>query len=242
MISDPPPAADTRPVLRVEGLEKTFAVHVQGTEIHALRGLAFAVDPGSITALVGPSGAGKSSVLKCIYRTYLPSAGRILLRTAEGEIDLAAADELDVERIRAREMGFVTQFLRCLPRKSAVDVVAAPLLRQHVAPGEARDRACDLLDHLALPRNLWHLPPATFSGGEQQRVNIARGFAHDYAALLLDEPTASLDPANRAVVLDLIREAKGRGAAILGIFHDAQVRAAVCEREVDVGAFAQDAA
>lgn len=134
-------------------------------------------------------------------------------------------------------LGHVSQFLRVVPRVPTLEVVAEPLLRLGVAPDAARVRAAELLARLNIPERLWTLSPTTFSGGEQQRVNIARGFAHDYPALLLDEPTASLDAQNREVVLRLIDEAKARGAAILGIFHDEGARDRVCDRLVDVAGF-----
>ncbi|MGR3582095.1 MAG: ATP-binding cassette domain-containing protein, partial [Sagittula sp.] len=133
--------------------------------------------------------------------------------------------------------GYVSQFLRVVPRVPTLDVVAEPLRAVGVDETAARARAAELLARLNIPETLWPLSPTTFSGGEQQRVNIARGFAHAYPALLLDEPTASLDAVNRAVVLELIEAAKARGAAIVGIFHDEAARARVCDREIDVARF-----
>ena len=103
-------------------------------------------------------------------------------------------------RVRRDTIGYVSQFLRTVPRVSALDVVAEPLVARGVDRDAARDRARELLARLNLPERLWALPPATFSGGEQQRVNIARGFITDHPILLLDEPTASLDANNREVV------------------------------------------
>jgi alpha-D-ribose 1-methylphosphonate 5-triphosphate synthase subunit PhnL len=155
-----------------------------------------------------------------------------------GGVDVARASPREILRLRRETLGWVSQFLRVIPRVPTLDVVAEPLLNLGVPEEEARGRAAALLGRLNLPRALWGLSPTTFSGGEQQRVNIARGFVHPFPALLLDEPTASLDPVNRRVVLDLVREAKARGAAILGIFHDAEARREVCDREVDVSGFA----
>ena len=171
-----------------------------------------------------------------IYGNYKPHGGAVLVRHDGREVDLVAADPRTIFDVRRRTMGYVSQFLRCVPRVPAVDVVAEPLRALGRDLDASRERARELLARLNIPESHWSLPPATFSGGEQQRVNIARGFAHDYPLLLLDEPTASLDAENRAVVVAMIHEAKARGAALLGIFHDADVREAVADRQVDVGA------
>jgi alpha-D-ribose 1-methylphosphonate 5-triphosphate synthase subunit PhnL len=185
-------------------------------------------------ALTGASGAGKSTLMRMIYGNYRANAGRIMV----GAVDVAQAAPREIIALRREVLGYVSQFLRVVPRVPTLEVVAEPLLVLGVARAEALDRAEALLERLNIPERLWSLSPTTFSGGEQQRVNIARGFAHDYPALLLDEPTASLDAENREAVMCLIEEAKARGAAILGIFHDEGARARVCEREVDVSGFA----
>jgi len=227
------------PMIEVRGLAKSFTLHNQGgAVIEVMRGAELAVRPGECVALVGASGAGKSTLMRMIWGNYLAAAGEIRV----GDTDVARAAPRDILALRRETLGYVSQFLRVVPRVPTLDVVAEPLLALGVEDGAARDRAADLLARLNLPERLWALSPTTFSGGEQQRVNIARGFAREYPALLLDEPTASLDAANRAVVLDLIEEAKARGAAILGIFHDADARAQVCDREIDVTAFAPRAA
>jgi alpha-D-ribose 1-methylphosphonate 5-triphosphate synthase subunit PhnL len=217
--------------LRVEGLEKGFALHLQGgVSFPVLRGEALEVRAGECVALAGRSGAGKSTLMRCLYGNYGSDAGRILLLHEGGMLDLAAADARTVREVRRVTLGYVSQFLRVIPRVPALEVVAEPLLARGVSPGEARRRAATLLSRLNLPERLHRLPPATFSGGEQQRVNLARGFAPGYPVLLLDEPTASLDPANREVVAALIAEAKLSGAAIVGIFHDADMRDRVADR------------
>lgn len=218
----------------VENLSKTFTLQCQdGAVIPVLQNAAFRVARGECLGLVGASGAGKSTVMRLLYGNYLAGGGRILI----GDTDIVSAPPHEILALRRRVLGHVSQFLRVVPRVSTLDVVAEPLRATGSPPGEARDRAAALLTRLRIPQKLWPLSPTTFSGGEQQRVNIARGFAFGYPALLLDEPTASLDPANRETVIALIEEAKARGAAIVGIFHDAQARARVCDREVDVGAF-----
>ena len=184
-------------------------------------------------ALTGSSGAGKSTLMRMIYGNYRANAGSILV----GETDVARAQPREIIQLRRHTLGYVSQFLRVVPRVPTRDVVAEPLLILGTPREAALARAEALLERLNIPERLWSLSPTTFSGGEQQRVNIARGFAHDFPALLLDEPTASLDATNREVVLTLIEEAKARGAAIIGIFHDEAARARVCDREVDVTAF-----
>jgi alpha-D-ribose 1-methylphosphonate 5-triphosphate synthase subunit PhnL len=207
-------------ILTIENYAKHFHLHERNKLIPSASHVNLSVYPGRLTALVGPTGAGKSSVLKGVYRTYLPSAGRILFRTKEGSIvDLARADEHRVLELRKQEIGFVTQFLHCLPRKSAIDVVAEPLFARGVDSAEARARAEKLLQQLAVPDHLWNVPPATFSGGEKQRVNLARGLIAQPRLLLLDEPTASLDPATTERVVAHIGSLKDTGIAMLAIFH-----------------------
>lgn len=225
------------PVIEVENLCKTFLLHLRGgARIPVLKDVGFAVEPGECLVLRGASGVGKSTLLRLVYANYKAESGRILIRHDGARVDLAAAPARVVLDVRRRTLGHVSQFLRVLPRVPALDVVAEPLRALGTPAEAARAEAGSLLARLNIPQALWQLPPATFSGGEQQRVNIARGFAHDYPILLLDEPTASLDAENRAVVVAMIREAKARGAALLGIFHDADVREAVADRRVDVGA------
>ncbi|WP_425069069.1 phosphonate C-P lyase system protein PhnL [Reyranella sp.] len=225
----------SQPALRVSGLGKTFTVHAQGgLTLPVLRGVSLAVSPGECLALVGPSGAGKSTLLRSLYGNYRADAGSIRVRQGDEWTELVGAEPRTVLDVRHRTMGFVSQFLRVIPRVSAVDVVAEPLRRRGTDPREARQRAEFLLAMLGIPARLWALPPATFSGGEQQRVNIARSLIVDYPILLLDEPTASLDAANRDGVVELICQRRNAGAAIVGIFHDADVRDAVATRVHEV--------
>jgi len=224
-------------MLTVQGLDKRFVLHLQGgTEIDVFKGAGFHVDAGECVVLAGPSGSGKSTLLRLVYGNYKPHGGAVLVRHDGREVDLVHADPRTIFDVRRTTMGYVSQFLRCVPRVPAVDVVAEPLRALGRDLETSRARARELLARLNIPESHMQLPPATFSGGEQQRVNIARGFAHDYPILLLDEPTASLDAENRAVVVAMIQEAKARGAALLGIFHDADVRDAVADRRVDVEA------
>ncbi len=221
-------------MIQVENLRKSFTLYNQGgVEIPVLAEAGMKVEPGECVALTGASGAGKSTLMRILYGNYRASGGRILV----GGVDLAQAAPQEIIRLRRETLGFVSQFLRVVPRVPAVEVVAEPLLLRGVEEDIARARAEALLERLRIPVALWSLSPTTFSGGEQQRVNIARGFVADYPALLLDEPTASLDPVNRETVLQMIEEAKARGAAIVGIFHDADARGRVADREVDVSRF-----
>lgn len=205
-------------------------MHLQGgARMPVLAAVELEVRPGECVALAGVSGAGKSTLLRCLYGNYGASGGRILLRHADDTVDLATADARLVRAIRRRTLGYVSQFLRVVPRVSTLDIVAEPLASRGIAIDAAREQAAALLLRLNIPRRLHGIPPATFSGGEQQRVNLARGFIGGHPILLLDEPTASLDPANRDVVIGMIADAKARGIAIVGIFHDVEVRDSVAD-------------
>ena len=230
------------PILRVENLSKTFTLHGAGRILPSVSNATFAVQTARLTALVGPSGAGKSTVLKCIHRTYLATSGRILLRTEHGEVDLVSADERTVIALRKRELSFVTQFLHALPRQPTLDVVARPLVAQGVDRDTARARAAERLAQFNLPERLWDLPPATFSGGEKQRVNLARGLVTRPSLLLLDEPTASLDPASAALVVEAIRAIKREDIAVLAVFHDPELVRALADDVVSLSAPADPAA
>lgn len=226
-------------MIRIADLSKSFTLHNQGSAvIPVMAGAEMSVAPGECVGLIGASGAGKSTLMRMVWGNYLAASGSILV----GDLDVASAEPRQIIRLRRETLGYVSQFLRVVPRVPTLDVVAEPLLNLGVPGDQARDRAASLLSRLNIPQRLWPLSPTTFSGGEQQRVNIARGFAHAYPALLLDEPTASLDAVNREVVLTLIEEAKARGAAILGIFPDEAARDRVCDRVVDVRAFTPRAA
>lgn len=225
-------------LLRAENISKHFTLHEQGgVRIPVLEGLNFSLEAGECVAIVGASGAGKSTFLRMLYANYQCPAGRIVIRHDEDEIDIAHAHPHTVLEIRRKTLGYVSQFLRVVPRVPTLQIVADPLIAGGTPKDEALARAQSLLQRLNIPENLWTLSPVTFSGGEQQRVNIARGFAHPYAILLLDEPTASLDPDNKAIVLEMISEARERGTAVLGIFHDAAARDTVCTREFDISQF-----
>jgi alpha-D-ribose 1-methylphosphonate 5-triphosphate synthase subunit PhnL len=209
------------PILQIRNLTKHFVLHhQQGAEITALADIDLEICGGECVVLSGPSGAGKSSLLRCIYGNYHASHGEILLRDGPILIDIAAASDRAIIALRRRKLGYVSQFLRVVPRIATIDIVAAPAIAAGLPADQAKLRAAQMLDRLALPERMWGLPPLTFSGGEQQRVNLARGFVVDYPLLLLDEPTASLDADNRRRVAGLVSDALARGAALLGVFHD----------------------
>ncbi|CAJ4515200.1 phosphonate C-P lyase system protein PhnL [Burkholderia pseudomallei] len=221
-------------MLRAVGVGKTFTLHAHGgMTIDALENVSLDVEAGECVALTGPSGAGKSTLLRCLYGNYLANRGTIAVRVgtrAAEHVVLTASEPHEVIALRRDVIGYVSQFLRAIPRVPALALVAAPLVARGMPEGEAADRAAHLLARLNVPRRLWTLAPATFSGGEQQRVNIARGLIAEHPVLLLDEPTASLDAENRDVVAELIGDVRRRGAAIVGIFHDEATRERVATR------------
>jgi alpha-D-ribose 1-methylphosphonate 5-triphosphate synthase subunit PhnL len=218
-------------MIEVRGLGKMFTLHNQGgIRLPVLEAVDFDAAAGDCLVLAGPSGTGKSTLLRCLYGNYLATEGSIRVRAGDDWVELVGAPEQRILALRRDVIGYVSQFLRVIPRVSALDVVAEPLRMAGIDAGEARERADAMLRRLNVPQRLWGLAPDTFSGGEQQRVNIARGFIARHPILLLDEPTASLDPDNRAVVVALIREARAAGRCLLGIFHDEEVRDAVASR------------
>jgi alpha-D-ribose 1-methylphosphonate 5-triphosphate synthase subunit PhnL len=226
-------------MLTLSNVAKSFTMHLQGgVRLPVVRDVSFSVRGGQCIVLGGPSGVGKSSILKMIFGNYRCDGGEILLQADDGVVDLVRADPRRILRLRARTISYVSQFLRAIPRVAAVDIVAEPLAASGEPRAQARGRAGELLATLNVPQRLWELPPATFSGGEQQRINIARGFLRDKPLLLLDEPTASLDAANRAVVADLINAKKRRGVAIVAIAHDEDVRNAIADDVIDITRFA----
>jgi alpha-D-ribose 1-methylphosphonate 5-triphosphate synthase subunit PhnL len=221
----------TAVLLRAEALTKGFTLHLQGgVRIPVLAGVGLELHAGECIALSGASGAGKSTLMRSLYGNYRADSGCIAVQHRGAMVDLATADPRTILAIRQETLGYVSQFLRVVPRVAALDIVAEVLIARGAMPDHARDQARVLLLRLNIPRRLHALPPATFSGGEQQRVNLARGFIGGHPVLLLDEPTASLDAENRQVVIGMIQQAKHDGRAIIGIFHDEEVRDAVADR------------
>lgn len=227
-----------QPAISIANLGKSFMLYNQGSAVvPVFSGVGLDVSAGECVVLAGASGVGKSTLLRAIYANYLPSAGTVTIHHDGQFLDMSTAAPHVVLDVRRRTMGYVSQFLRVIPRIPTLALVMEPLLENGVEQSEARERAEALLTKLNLPRTLWSLPPATFSGGEQQRVNIARVMVRDYPVLLLDEPTASLDAANRGTVVTLMHEARDRGTAMVGIFHDEIVRDQVATRLFDVTGF-----
>nr|WP_322107974.1 phosphonate C-P lyase system protein PhnL [uncultured Dongia sp.] len=222
----------------VRGIAKNFRLHTQGdVEIGVFQELSLSVDFGSCVALHGPSGCGKSTLLRALYANYRVDRGTIGVRHDGGWVDMARAAPREILAVRQRSLGYVSQFLRVIPRVATLDIVAEPLRQRGVADDAAREQAAILLRRVNIPERLWELAPSTFSGGEQQRVNIARGFIADFPILLLDEPTAALDAENGAIVAEMILEAKAQDRAIVGIFHDAAIRAKVCDHLFELAPF-----
>lgn len=220
-------------VLKIDNLDKIFHLHQQGgVKIAVFEDLSAVVEAGEAVAITGPSGRGKSSLLKLIYGTYRATSGAVRVRHEDRWVDVVTAEPREVLALRRSTIGYVTQFLRVIPRIPAEIIVAEPLVERGISSELALERARLLLSRLNIPQRLWHLSPMTFSGGEQQRVNIARGFAAHFPVLLLDEPTASLDAGNRQRVLELIAEARLAGSAVIGVFHDEAERRQSCSREI----------
>jgi alpha-D-ribose 1-methylphosphonate 5-triphosphate synthase subunit PhnL len=218
-------------MLQTRGLAKTFTLHLRGGLLMpVLSGVDLDVHAGECVVLSGPSGAGKSTLMRSLYGNYRAESGTILVRHDGAMVDIAAADPRTILAVRHGSLGYVSQFLRVVPRVSALDVVAEVLLTHGAEQDAAREKAGSLLLQLNIPQRLHAIPPATFSGGEQQRVNLARGFIANHPILLLDEPTASLDAENRAVVIRMVQEAKASGTAVVAICHDADVRDAIADR------------
>ncbi|MFM6992245.1 MAG: phosphonate C-P lyase system protein PhnL [Rhodoferax sp.] len=237
MTQTTPPASSPAPLLQMQSVSKQFVLHLQSsTSLPVLNHFDLDILPGECVRLSGPSGMGKSTVLKLAFGNYRASAGHIWVRSTDGSlVDITQADARTVLHLRSHAMGYVSQFLRVIPRVAAIDIVAEPLLEagsKQVTPSQARELAAHWLERLRIPSSLWLLPPATFSGGEQQRINIARSFIKPRPLLLLDEPTASLDPENTQTVIELIAQARADGVGILGIFHDSAVAQAVASRTV----------
>lgn len=234
--------AMTDDMIRVRGLSKTFVLHTQGgTVLPVFQGVEFSVERGETVVLSGPSGTGKSTFMRLLLGNYKATGGSIELRHAGRMVDIVSEAPRIVLDVRRRSLGYVSQFLRVIPRVTTLDLVKDTLIGRGADEASADRRAKAILERLNLPEALWHLAPATFSGGEQQRVNIARSFVDPAPIMLLDEPTASLDAANRAVVIDLVNEARQKGVAIVGIFHDESTRSALATRIFDLAPYKQAA-
>lgn len=224
------------PVLEVQGLAKQFQMHHLGQQLHAFAGISFTLHAGEFLLLRGPNGVGKSTLLRTLYRSYLPRAGQIWYHTVEGRVDLATAADVDIALLRRREIGFVTQFLIARPRVAAEEIVAEPLRRAGIPAAEALDEARRWLAEFGVKRDLWRAYPTTFSGGEQQKVNLARALILPQRLLLLDEPTASLDAGARAALIRRLADLKAAGVAMIGVFHHPGDVAGLIDREIELTA------
>jgi len=223
-------------LLYADNLHKCFALHHQGgVKIPVLEGVTLAVEAGECVALKGPSGSGKSTFMRSLYANYRIDQGSVWVKHQTTWVDLPRLAPHELMAVRQHTLGYVSQFLRVIPRVGALEVAAEPLMDLGIEPETAKDKIRELFTRLNLPERLWHLSPTTFSGGEKQRVNIARAFSVNYPILLLDEPTSALDAANRKVVMQLIAERKAQGCAMVGIFHDDEVRERVCDRALSFG-------
>jgi alpha-D-ribose 1-methylphosphonate 5-triphosphate synthase subunit PhnL len=223
-------------MLKVKNLAKNFTIYISsGAVIPGFAGVSFETSPGSLLAITGPSGTGKSSLLKCVYRTYIPSAGEILYTAKDGSlVDLARADDWDILTLRRDEIGYVSQFFRVMPRVSALETLIEPLISRGTGREEALDKARDMLSQVGLGKTLWDMYPATFSGGEKQRLNILHAIIPKPRLLLLDEPTASLDRGYKTRVLQMILDLKREGTAMIGVFHDLDALNALSDARYDL--------
>lgn len=229
------PASRSSVVLQVRGLEKTFTLHtVDGRTVASLRGVDLDVAAGEHVALAGPSGAGKSSLLRCVHRTYLPDAGTVTLHGDGGPVELTALPDRALARLRARELGYVSQFLAAPPRTGPLELVAAAARRRGLDRAAASDAAAAALRRLALDEALWDVDCGVLSGGERQRVNLAAATVRPPRLLLLDEPVSALDPANRERALDLIASLSAAGVAVLAVFHDVDAMSRLATRVVEL--------
>jgi len=229
-------------MIEVENLSKTFILHTQGgIRLPVFDTLNLSVESGECLCLTGPSGAGKSTLLRSLYGNYAPSAGAIRVRQGKKMVAMDPDNPRVVMALRRKAIGYVSQFLRVIPRVSTIDIVTTPAIASGMEREVAIAKGQALLTSLNVSERLWSLAPATFSGGEQQRINVARGFLPGYPVLLLDEPTASLDAENRDRVVDLILRAKADGSAVVVIVHDTDVRDRIADRLFDVTRYSEAA-
>ncbi len=222
-------------ILEVNDLSKIFNLHIlKNKRIEALKEISFTMKEGEIIGLTGKSGSGKSSLMKCIYRTYLASSGEIIYASQDGSIDMVTADDHQIIELRKTEINYCSQFLSVIPRVSAVDVVCENLFRIEKDKNKAREKAKEVLEQLGLPFELWDAFPVTFSGGEQQRINVARAIIAGPRFLLIDEPTASLDARTKDIVIDMIVDLKRNGTSVLCISHDEYTLDRLVDRRIEL--------
>ncbi len=223
-------------VLFAENVCKIFILYNQGgIKFPVLESISLCLKAGESVALTGDSGTGKSTFMRCLYGNYRVDDGAVWLKHEGVKVDLCQLQSYELLTVRKKTIGYVSQFLRVIPRVPAIEVAAEPLLELGVDKEVAREKIRELFTRLNLPQRLWNLSPTTFSGGEKQRVNIARALSVDYPILLLDEPTSALDSSNSQVVIELLKERQKYGCAMIGIFHDEEVRSQLCNRELRMG-------
>ena len=222
-------------LLNICNLSKTFYLHDPGLEIKSCRAIDLTLRKGEFIGIVGPSGAGKSTILKCIYRSYLPMQGEIWYTSETlGRINLAVASEREILFLRRREIGYVSQFLNVMPRTTAKEHVMNALFDMETNTQNAESDAEEILSYFKLPENLWDIYPATFSGGERLRLNLAHAMVKKPRLLMLDEPTASLDNKSKILVRDMLKKLKSANTGMIGIFHDIEFMEGVCDRVIDI--------
>jgi len=222
--------------IEVKGLYKTFTMHILNDKIiDALHDLDFYIREGEIVGLAGKSGAGKSTLIKCIYRTCIPSKGEIIYNSKKfGAIDLAKANDYEILALRKSEITYCSQFLSVIPRVTAIDVIADSLVSKGESWEKSREVAKEYLSKLGLDEELWDAYPSTFSGGEQQRINVARAIISKPNFLLIDEPTASLDQKTKDIVIDMVLDLKRQGTSVLCITHDPYTMEHIADRVIEL--------
>jgi putative ABC transport system ATP-binding protein len=218
-----PAAQATPPVIRLRDVARHY--QMGGVPVPALDGVSLDVEAGEFLAIVGPSGSGKSTMMNILGCLDRPTAGSYELAGTP----VAALDDDGLARLRSRTIGFVFQSYNLLPRTTALDNVATPLLYQGVGRRERARRARTALERLGLGDRIDH-EPTELSGGQQQRVAVARAIVTEPALILADEPTGNLDSHSGAEVLELFRELHASGRTIVLITHDAEVAAAATRR------------
>lgn len=222
-------------MLQIKNFGKRFTIHHLDKTMQAVEHINFSLEQGEFVGIVGKSGSGKSTILKSIYRTYLPDMGNIIYHSKRyGLIDLAYATEREILYLRKHEIGYVSQFLNVMPRTTSRELVEKALLEMGETEEAAQKEAEKALRHFELDRNLWDTYPNTFSGGEKLRLNIAMATVKKPRLLLLDEPTASLDQESKVKVREIIEKLKASGTTLVGIFHDIEFMDGLCDQVFDM--------
>lgn len=222
-------------ILKIENLSKNFYLHNADKLIRSCQNINFTLEEGSFIGIVGLSGAGKSTILKCMNRTYLATQGKILYQSeAFGEIDLVTATEREILYLRKNELGYVSQFLNVMPRTTARQHVMNAVLEKQGDEQQAWEQTEEMLEYFQLSKDLWDLYPNTFSGGERLRLNLAHTMVKKPRLMLLDEPTASLDPKTKLLVKEMLMQLKEKGTSMIGIFHDLEFMDGVCDKVFNI--------